>query len=98
MGDLATSFDQKRMRSFSFDRNRPNTRYEKLSSSMRLVDDDESDNNQCGHQNMSRAWRFVSKLFSLKKAGGGDTKADRMTVRSSSWRPDPNCRWPVQGW
>ncbi|KAL8211140.1 hypothetical protein R6Q57_005577 [Mikania cordata] len=74
--------------------------YEKLYDS---IDDNESGNNQ-GRRNTNRAWRYVSKLFSLKRAGGGDSSDTRrrsagtVTVRPSSWRPDPNRRWPVQGW
>lgn len=70
--------------------------YENLSRSMRITDDVESNSNH-GRRSRNGAWAFVTKFFSLKKAGG-DTSAGRMIVTSSSWRPDPNCRWPVQGW
>lgn len=73
------------------------TSYVKLSDSMRLYDDVAESSNNYGCRKRTGAWAFVAKIFCLKKAAGaGSDSSDRR--RSSSWRPDPNRRWPVQGW
>lgn len=75
------------------------TAYEKLSDSMRMADDVASTNNH-GRRSKNGVLRFVNKIFSLKKGGSdsSETRAEKTSVRTSSWRPDPNSRWPVQGW
>ncbi|KAK9061998.1 hypothetical protein SSX86_019182 [Deinandra increscens subsp. villosa] len=68
--------------------------YEKLSDSMRHVDTVPSGDNH-GRRSRNGAWRFLTRIFSLKKAGGESLDAPQ---RSTSWRPKRNSRWPVQGW
>ncbi|GJT43998.1 AE7-like protein 1 [Tanacetum coccineum] len=69
------------------------TTYEKLSDSMQFDEYPSSSNPGRRMSRNKRAWKFVTKIFSLKKAGGYSA-----TVPCSSRKPDPNHRWPVQGW
>ncbi|KAK9670212.1 hypothetical protein RND81_13G186400 [Saponaria officinalis] len=61
----------------------------------------------------NKAWGLISKVLSFRKSNGLDeavkdvdgVKRDGLRVvektvksRRSSWLPDPNRRWPVQGW
>lgn len=71
------------------------TSYERLSESMRL-------SNECNSQlrrKNNRTWRFLSKVFSYRKVSEDDAPKEKTKKQaSSSWLPDPNRRWPVQGW
>ncbi|KAK1410416.1 hypothetical protein QVD17_36953 [Tagetes erecta] len=69
------------------------TSYEKLMRLDHHVDYIASNNNR----SRNVTWRFLTKIFSLKKSSGGDSE-EKMSVPSKSWRPDPNSRWPLQGW
>lgn len=87
------------------------TSYERLSESMRLSGTDNKYNHGC--RKSRSAWGFFNKIFSSKKIDGHDEvnkgqqlvvkdeeKKKKKTAKSSpsSWLPDPNRRWPVQGW
>ncbi|XXG81395.1 hypothetical protein AAC387_Pa09g2041 [Persea americana] len=76
--------------------------YERLSRSVRLSGE------LTGHRRKSRPWLFLNCfVFGQQKQDGDDTnraredkekKTSRDKSRWSSWLPDPNRRWPVQGW
>jgi len=79
-------------------------RYENLSASMRMSNDQD-----IGYRSRkSRAYTFISKVFSFRKISSDcETRqqADMVTQeekkekkKRSSWLPDPERRWPVQGW
>nr|GEW21914.1 hypothetical protein [Tanacetum cinerariifolium] len=69
------------------------TTYKKLPDSMQFDEYPSSSNPGRRMSRNKRAWKFVTKIFSLKKAGGYSAN-----VPCSSRKPDPNHRWPVQGW
>ncbi|KAI3747751.1 hypothetical protein L6452_10381 [Arctium lappa] len=62
----------------------------------KLSHDSESSNNYDRLTTTNGAWAFVTRIFSFKKPR--TDSSNRSAERSSSWRPDPNHRWPVQGW
>ncbi|KAG6404214.1 hypothetical protein SASPL_136456 [Salvia splendens] len=73
------------------------TSYERLSQSMRLVDEGEVEagNHRC-KRNRS-GWRSLLKLFSHKKKQETvETKPPNK--RKVCWVAYPHRRWPVQGW
>ncbi|GFY86379.1 hypothetical protein Acr_05g0000180 [Actinidia rufa] len=55
-------------------------------------------------QRKTRSWAFLSKAFNFWKVGGGGggvirrREAEGKKKTRSSWLPDPDRRWPVQGW
>lgn len=75
-------------------------RYERLSKSMRL-----SGEQSCIEKKSIRNkdWGLLGKVFSFRKTPGaaeakqGPEKVMKKKKRSS-WLPDPDRRWPVQGW
>ncbi|KAL8193772.1 hypothetical protein R6Q57_026464 [Mikania cordata] len=101
MGDLINrSFKFEGKRSLSFDKSkftRSNTSWLESEMGSARFTTYEKLNDSIDNPGHRRAWRFLTKIFSLKKAGGGSS-ATPASVRSSSWRPDRNSRWPVQGW
>ncbi|EPS58909.1 hypothetical protein M569_15904 [Genlisea aurea] len=71
------------------------TSYQMLSQSMRFSI--ESQEEVVGRR--PRKWKSFFRLFSFKK--GDDRKRTPVAgekKRRSSWLPDLNRRWPVQGW
>lgn len=75
------------------------TGYGRLSRSMRALDEPQR------QQDKARVWGVLGRLFSRKvgavpklatEAVGG--KAKEKKKRWSKWLPDPDRRWPVQGW
>ncbi|CAK7339561.1 unnamed protein product [Dovyalis caffra] len=78
--------------------------YERLSASMRMS----SEQDIRYRSRKSRAFMFISKVFSFRKISGDcETKQQANMVTQeekkrkknrSSWLPDPGRRWPVQGW
>ncbi|OWM74575.1 hypothetical protein CDL15_Pgr005155 [Punica granatum] len=85
--------------------------YERLSESMRLSS---SRDTRCVchfertnyKKSSSRALTLLGKIFSVRKTEGcrnrqpeiGVIPAEKKAKKWSSWLPDPECRWPVQGW
>ncbi|KAJ9540737.1 hypothetical protein OSB04_027243 [Centaurea solstitialis] len=90
--------DDLRSRSFSFRRsvsfnNRSNISSATTSRFMayqKLSDDTSESSNNRRH---GGGWAFLTQIFSFKKPADSSIQ-----TTASSWRPDPNCRWPVQGW
>lgn len=89
------------------------TAYEKLSQSMRLSDEYVSSSyghdNDCHEQdhrrrNKTGGWSFLTKFFFSRKIDTNDVKPPEMGMgleekrKRSTWLPDPQRRWPVQGW
>ncbi|KAL9229865.1 hypothetical protein vseg_005285 [Gypsophila vaccaria] len=87
------------------------TRYERLSHSMRLdLDADSSLTFRISKDKKTRnkAWVLISRVFSFRRSNASDDilKYDDhhgdvikpVKPRRSTWLPDPNRRWPVQGW
>lgn len=82
--------------------------YERLSESMRLSSGRDTSCLGClegSDKKGSRALALLGKIFSLRKAEGGpDRRSDaavpgeKKVKKRSSWLPDPERRWPVQGW
>ncbi|KAL5704601.1 hypothetical protein ACHQM5_023005 [Ranunculus cassubicifolius] len=82
------------------------TRYERISQSMRLPD--EWNREELRHhekRKKNKAVVVLARMFSRRPRGGdGDGKKEQVTGEKkkkswySSWMPDPNNRWPVQGW
>ncbi|KAG2724810.1 hypothetical protein I3843_01G034000 [Carya illinoinensis] len=73
--------------------------YERLSNSMKL-----SNEYSTGQNNKKdKDWGLLGKVFSFRKASAnveakrGPENVKRKKKRSS-WLPDPQKRWPVQGW
>ena len=78
--------------------------YERLSASMRMRNEQD-----IGYgSRKSRVYTFISKVFSFMKISSdceteqhGDVvtrEGERGKKKRSSWLPDPERRWPVQGW
>lgn len=78
--------------------------YERLSESMRL-------GNECvlgkSRSKRNKAWGIVSKVLSFRKDSGDmetkqppefDGERKKKLKKHSKWLPDPERRWPVQGW
>lgn len=85
------------------------TAYEKLFQSMRLTDEYASSSYGHDHDRRRRrnrsGWSFLTKVFSFKKKGSHDVNpppqvdmAAEEKKKRSTWLPDPQRRWPVQGW
>ncbi|KAF9609830.1 hypothetical protein IFM89_018772 [Coptis chinensis] len=84
------------------------TKYERLSQSMRLPDEWNQD--QLRRQKKKKAFYLLNRIFSRNGRQSGRTAENKgQGLRSqkeenkrkswlSSWLPDPNHRWPVQGW
>jgi hypothetical protein len=78
------------------------TRYERLSKSMRQSGEHSTEKKS----RRNKDWGFLSKVFSFRKTPGvaeakqGPEKVtnSKKKKRRSSWLPDPDRRWPVQGW
>ncbi|KAI8552004.1 hypothetical protein RHMOL_Rhmol06G0231400 [Rhododendron molle] len=84
------------------------TSYERLSESMRITSGERSRTRSRAWASL------VSKAFSFRKTGGGVSgrrvaedaeetprvaaSAEGRKRTRSSWLPDPQRRWPVQGW
>ncbi|KAJ4851456.1 hypothetical protein Tsubulata_014124 [Turnera subulata] len=79
--------------------------YEKLSESPRM--DDEVDLEHRSRK--SRAARFIVKVLTFRKLAGNSgttqqaaskvpSQEEKQRRKRSSWLPDPERRWPVQGW
>ncbi|CAL5188029.1 unnamed protein product [Lathyrus oleraceus] len=71
--------------------------YERLSQSMKLDEEDEHKKNKKG------TIGFLSKVLTLTKTSTTH-EANEVAVeekkekKRSSWLPDPDKRWPIQGW
>lgn len=85
------------------------TAYEKLSQSMRLTDEYASSSYGHDHDRRRRrrnrsGWSFLTKVFFFKKKGSHDVNPQPQVdmaaeeKKKSTWLPDPQRRWPVQGW
>ncbi|KAL3527103.1 hypothetical protein ACH5RR_011759 [Cinchona calisaya] len=84
--------------------------YQRLSHSMRLSDEYSGGSSTRGRHTASAWSTYLGKVFSFKKMGGSngreqvieadDQAAAAATTKKkrSSWLPDPDRRWPVQGW
>ncbi|XAR57898.1 hypothetical protein NMG60_11026188 [Bertholletia excelsa] len=82
------------------------TAYERLSQSAGIASRDCPDGFR--RRRKTGAWTLLRKVFSFQKVDGGHMKGRRAAAtvapeeekknRRSSWLPDPNRRWPVQGW
>lgn len=81
--------------------------YQRLSQSMRFSDEMVQMRKQ--QRGSGRTWRFLSRVFSGRKNVEVGEFEEQMTKekesekmkykkRRSSWLPDPDTRWPVQGW
>ncbi|KAK4793482.1 hypothetical protein SAY86_023917 [Trapa natans] len=85
--------------------------YERLSGSMRLSSDRDISCLGCLQESNkkggSKALALLGKIFNHRKAEGGPDRRpetdmavaeERKVKKRSSWLPDPERRWPVQGW
>ncbi|KAJ1415310.1 hypothetical protein SESBI_18267 [Sesbania bispinosa] len=73
------------------------TGYERLSQSMRL--EGECDFRDDEHKKHKKGMGLLSKVFFFTRIS--TPKEEDMAVKKkkrSSWLPDPNRRWPIQGW
>jgi len=72
--------------------------YERLSQSMRLSEEYEH------KKNNKRGIGFITKVLSFRRISTphqGNVAAElavKKEKKRSSWLPDPNKRWPIQGW
>uniref|UniRef100_A0A7C8Z4R0 Uncharacterized protein n=1 Tax=Opuntia streptacantha TaxID=393608 RepID=A0A7C8Z4R0_OPUST len=84
------------------------TAYHSLSKSMRLNAESSRVHSTSFRKKNNQPWRILSRIFSRRKSNGpnqiireakvtGDDRSSAVKKRSS-WLPDPNRRWPVQGW
>lgn len=77
-------------------------RYERFSESMRLSGEHTTETKS--RRNKDWGLLTLSKVFSFRKSpGAAEAKQGRENVvkkkkKRSSWLPDPDRRWPVQGW
>ncbi|POO02537.1 hypothetical protein TorRG33x02_015210 [Trema orientale] len=87
------------------------TSYERLSESMRLDNEyvpsrSSSRSSITTSTRKNRAyWGILTKVLSFTQVGTkqrtkqiDDRKKNETTKRRSTWLPDPERRWPVQGW
>ncbi|CAK8539880.1 unnamed protein product [Lathyrus sativus] len=71
--------------------------YERLSQSTKLDEEDE-------HKKNNKGIGFLSKVLTLTKTSttheGNEVveKKEKKEKKRSSWLPDPDKRWPIQGW
>lgn len=71
--------------------------YERLSQSMRLSEEYE-------HKKNKRGIGFITKVLSFRRISTpheGNVAVEmaaKKEKKRSSWLPDPNNRWPIQGW
>nr|KYP66759.1 hypothetical protein KK1_013067 [Cajanus cajan] len=72
--------------------------YERLSQSLRISGEhDFSDK----HKKHKRGVGLLGKVFSFKKISSpheDPNKVVKKEKKRSSWLPDPDRRWPIQGW
>ncbi|KAI4314849.1 hypothetical protein L6164_027716 [Bauhinia variegata] len=72
--------------------------YERLSQSMRLSGEiDLSD----GRKRNKRGFGLLSRVFAFSRITAherSEVAAEKSEKKRSSWLPDPNRRWPIQGW
>lgn len=83
--------------------------YERLSGSMRLGNECVLGKSRC---KKNKAWGILSKVLSFRKHSGDmetkqlpefdeenkKTKKKKNLKKHCKWLPDPEKRWPVQGW
>ncbi|PON67668.1 hypothetical protein PanWU01x14_100920 [Parasponia andersonii] len=84
------------------------TSYERLSESMRLDNEYVSDKSSSSSTTSTRKnrayWGILTKVLCFTQVGTKqrikqvEDKKNETTKRRSTWLPDPERRWPVQGW
>ncbi|KAL5099434.1 hypothetical protein RYX36_003761 [Vicia faba] len=70
--------------------------YERISQSMKFDEEDE-------HKKNKKGIGFLSKILTLTKTsttheGNEVAEKEKKEKKRSSWLPDPDKRWPIQGW
>ncbi|KAJ7952996.1 hypothetical protein O6P43_024756 [Quillaja saponaria] len=86
------------------------TRYERVSESVRPTNEYDFREAEGGRKRNNRAFEILSKVFTLRRisvqeeikqrrpvAAAAD-KEEKKKKKRSSWLPDPDKRWPIQGW
>lgn len=67
---------------------------------MRLDNESASEKSRSSRKN--KAWGILNKVLSFTKVGTKKEEEKKKkrepTKRRSTWLPDPERRWPVQGW
>ncbi|GAB2231841.1 hypothetical protein Droror1_Dr00010857 [Drosera rotundifolia] len=81
--------------------------YERLSQSTRFADDKSppGEGKRSDRFPRGRKWGFLIRVFSFRKltadsgrSGEGKMEKEKKKTEASAWLPDPDRRWPVQGW
>lgn len=81
--------------------------YERLSKSMRLTGECDFDFSDGRKKNSKVGLGLLSKVFTFRKISSGQERPQAAVAmaaekkkekKRSSWLPDPEKRWPIQGW